>query len=109
MKDRNLQYWVKGFGTGLAAVAYYGHNQHIHNGYAGFKGDLVSAGAGTPAGAQGAGVYGHILFNSGVELIARAGFAEGVAAYHANRFKNLGTSAFWQFTIPVGKGWEHGW
>lgn len=90
----NVNYSAKGFGTALGAIAYYGYERHINNGFAGFKGELVNAGEGTPAGRQGAGVYGHILFSSGAELIAKAGFPEGAAAYQANRLKDWGQAYF---------------
>jgi hypothetical protein len=94
VQRRNVNFSAKGFGMALAAIAYYGYERHIHNGFAGFRGELVNAGEGTPAGRQGAGVYGHILFSSGAELVARAGFAEGAAAYQANRLKDWGQALF---------------
>jgi hypothetical protein len=94
MQRSNVSFSAKAYGMALASIAYYGYERHIHNGFAGFKGALVNAGEGTEAGAQGAGVYGHILFSSGAQLIARAGFAEGAAAYQANRLKDWGQALF---------------
>jgi RHS repeat-associated protein len=94
VQRNNINFSAKGYGMALAAIAYYGYASHINNGFTGFKGELVNAGEGTPAGRQGAGVYGHILFSSGAELIARAGFAEGVAAYQGNRLKDWGQALF---------------
>jgi RHS repeat-associated protein len=94
VRHSNVNFSAKGFGTALAATAYYGYEKHIHNDFEGFKGELVNAGDGTKEGKQGAGVYGHILFSSGAELVAKAGFAEGAAAYHANRLKDWGQALF---------------
>jgi hypothetical protein len=74
----NVEYSAKGFGMALAAIAYYGYAGHINNGLTGFRGELVNAGRDTGWQA-GAGVNRHILFSSGAELVARAGFAEGAA------------------------------
>jgi RHS repeat-associated protein len=82
------------YGSDLAEIAYLQYDRHIHNGFDGFRGELVNAGANTPAGAQGAGVYGHILFNAGMRLIDNSGDKGGWVAYHANRAKDWGQALF---------------
>jgi len=75
------------YGSDLAELAYSGYERHIHNGYEGFKPELVDAGEGSPEGKQGAGVYGHLL-SAGVRIIQGSGDPGGAAAYHANRAKD---------------------
>lgn len=60
-------------GTNLMTLAYFGYDRHINNGYDGFKGILTAPGTGTEEGAQGAGVYGHILGMSGAYLTETIG------------------------------------
>ena len=69
------------------STAYFGYETHIHNGYDGFKDELTSAGRGTAAGEQGAGVYGHIFFAGGAWIFAK-GNPAGYAAYIANSGKD---------------------
>lgn len=76
-----------GVGTAMMSTAYFGYETHIHNGYGGFKDELTSAGKGTPAGEQGAGVYGHIFFAGGATIFAQ-GNSAGYAAYAANKGKD---------------------
>ena len=76
------------WGSDLAKLAYSGYERHIHNAFEGFKPELVSAGENSPQGPQGAGVYGHLLFSSGMRLIQNSGDPGGAAAYHLNRFKD---------------------
>jgi hypothetical protein len=77
--------WV--VGTNMMTTAYFGYESHIHNGFAGFKPELTSAGAGSGSGEQGAGVYGHILFAGGSWIFAK-GNPIGYAAYAANKGKD---------------------
>ena len=58
---------AKSLGAGLMDLAFFGYERHIHNGYEGFKDELV-----VPGG-QGAGVYGHVLGMSGSQLYGVVG------------------------------------
>jgi len=57
------------------------------------KSELVEAGEGTPSGAQGAGVYGHILFSGG-SWLAGKGSPVGYYANVANEIKDRGQGLF---------------
>ena len=83
----NLPQVATTVGTGMMSTAYFGYETHIHNGYDGFKDELTSAGRGTAAGEQGAGVYGHIFFAGGAWIFAK-GNPAGYAAYIANSGKD---------------------
>jgi YD repeat-containing protein len=76
------------YGSDLAEIAYFGYERHIHNDFEGFKSELVDAGAGSPEGRQGAGVYGHILFSAGTMLIQKSGDPGGWVAHQGNSLKD---------------------
>jgi hypothetical protein len=82
-------------GLGMMHTAYNEYDRHIHNGFAGFKSELTDAGVGTPSGAQGAGVYGHILFSGGSWLAGKG----NVFVYGANFVKDQHIGNVWSAEI----------
>jgi hypothetical protein len=82
------------WGSDLGEIAFFGYERHIHNGFEGFKSELVDAGAGSAQDRQGAGVYGHILFSAGTLLIQKSGDPGGWFAHQGNRVKDWAQALF---------------
>lgn len=61
-------------------TAQFEYDRHINNRADGFKDVLVKAGEGQPGGAQGSGVYGHVLGQAGAFLDGTIGRFVGSAA-----------------------------
>ncbi|HEX8265314.1 MAG TPA: hypothetical protein VF596_07795, partial [Pyrinomonadaceae bacterium] len=87
LKGKALRAATTKLGIQLMSTAYFEYDKHSKsNGYAGFKDNLVKSGEGTPGGAQGANVYGHLLGFAGAYLNEVGG---GVIALFANEYDNF--------------------
>lgn len=76
---------AKTLGNNLMYTAYFEYDRHSKtNGYTGFKDKLVNAGA-EDGNAQGANVYGHILFFAGAYLDG-SNIATAILAWGANEY-----------------------
>jgi hypothetical protein len=74
-------------GMDLMSFALDRYEDHINNGFAGFKPELVNAGVGTARGEQGAGVYGHLLGQAGAYLYG--GISGNAIAYGADIYDRV--------------------
>lgn len=88
---------AKALGMQLMDLAFFQYSRHIYNRYDGFKSELVKPGEGTTEGAQGAGVYGHILGMSGAYL---SGVMSGgrIAGWFSAGYDHLQNSVIGQKT-----------